>query len=223
MNWSHGTRRRGTSGEPTLSGVTFSVPAGGFRWLLGPSGAGKSSLLRLLHLESLPRAGELTILGTQVSPVPPRRAILSGLRRRIGMVHQHPRLMPGLSVADNVALPLRLIRTPESTVREEVGAILEWVGLSERAEALPGALSGGEQQRVAIARAVVPRPALILADEPTNAQEDTQALRIVGMLRELSTMGTTVIIASHNETLIRRFEAPALILSSGRLTEASGV
>lgn len=126
--------------------------------------------------------------------------------------------MPTLSISDNVALPLRLERRDEAAVADEVAAILRWVGLSERSGALPAELSGGEQQRAAIARAVIARPGVVLADEPTNALEESQSSRIVGMLREVSALGATVIVATHNDALVRRFPAPALRLERGRLT-----
>lgn len=202
--------------ETTLSALTFSVPQGGFRWLLGRSGAGKSSLLRLLHVEALAASGEVELLGTTITRTT-KRSVLARLRQRIGMVHQDYRLMPTLSVADNVALPLRLQRRHEIEVLDEVKAILDWVGLGERGAAFPAQLSGGEQQRTALARAVIARPDIVLADEPTNALEEEQANRVINMLREISAMGTTVIVATHNDALVRRFPAPELVLDQGRL------
>nr|WP_220795201.1 ATP-binding cassette domain-containing protein [Gluconacetobacter sacchari] len=195
--------------------VSFAVPQGGFRWLLGPSGAGKSSLLRLLALGARPTTGTLELLGTSIAPA--RRAALARLRRRIGVVHQDFRLLPDLPVFDNVALPLRLQRRPEDEVRDEVHAILDWVGLGSRAAARPPQLSGGEQQRVAIARAVIHRPALVLADEPTNALDEHQATRLMDLFRDLSGLGTTIVVATHNDALIRRRPAHALELAHGRL------
>ncbi|GEN62052.1 cell division ATP-binding protein FtsE [Acetobacter oeni] len=209
-------RGRQSEDLPPLAAVSFSVAQGEFRWLLGPSGAGKSSLLRLLHLESLPASGQFELLGTDVVSGT-KRSVLARLRQRIGMVHQDFRLMPTLSVADNVALPLRLQKQPEDAVASEVDAILNWVGLTARRDARPAELSGGEQQRTAVARAVITRPALILADEPTNALEDSQAIRVISMLREISAMGATVIVATHNDALVHRFPAPALRLEHGRL------
>ncbi|MFT8663546.1 cell division ATP-binding protein FtsE [Acetobacter orientalis] len=202
--------------KPVLSNLSFSVPQGGFRWLLGPSGAGKSSLLNLLHAESLPARGTLEILDQHITGNSPR-ATLMRLRQRIGMVHQNYRLMPALSVADNVALPLRLQHRPESEIEDEVYAILKWVGLGERLNVPAANLSGGEQQRTAIARAIVHRPGLILADEPTNALEEPQAHKLLDLFDELSTMGTTVIVATHNEALIRRLPRPSLYLERGHL------
>lgn len=205
-------------GKPVLSDLTFSVPQGGFRWLLGPSGAGKTSLLSLLHLESLPARGSLEIFGQSVSAQTPR-ATLMRLRHRIGMVHQNYRLMSSLSVADNVALPLRLQHRPEDEIQNEVHAILKWVGLGERMNVPAANLSGGEQQRTAIARAIVHRPGLILADEPTNALEEPQAHKLLDLFDELSSMGTTVLVATHNEALIRRLPRPSLTLERGHLVQ----
>jgi cell division transport system ATP-binding protein len=116
-----------------------------------------------------------------------------------------------------VALPLRLAGQPEGTLRGDVTEMLRWVGLGNRAEALPPELSGGEQQRVAIARAVVHRPALLVADEPTGNLDTHQARRLLALLREMNRLGTTVVVATHDEDLVARFPAPALLLQDGRL------
>ncbi|MCP9318556.1 ATP-binding cassette domain-containing protein [Acetobacter persici] len=211
-------RRERKASTQVLSNLSFSVPQGGFRWLLGPSGAGKTSLLSLLHVENLPSDGTLCLLDKDVTAHTPR-AVLVRLRQRIGMVHQDFRLMPDLSVADNVALPLRLQHRPEDEITDEVHAILKWVGLGNQLNVRASRLSGGEQQRTAIARAIVHRPGLILADEPTNALEEPQAHKLLDMFSELSSMGTTVIVATHNEALVRRLPRPALTLERGRLVQ----
>lgn len=211
-------RRERKASTPVLSNLSFSVPQGGFRWLLGPSGAGKTSLLSLLHVENLPSDGTLCLLDKDVTAHTPR-PVLVRLRQRIGMVHQDFRLMPDLSVADNVALPLRLQHRPEDEITDEVHAILKWVGLGNQLNVRASRLSGGEQQRTAIARAIVHRPGLILADEPTNALEEPQAHKLLDMFSELSSMGTTVIVATHNEALVRRLPRPALTLERGRLVQ----
>ena len=167
-----------------------------------PSGAGKTSLLRLLYLAVRPTRGRLTLLGTDVTTAP-RRA-LPPLRRRIGVVFQDFRLLPHLSAFDNVALPLRIAGRPEGQIRADVGELLRWVGLSRHLDARPAELSGGEQQRVAIARAVITRPALLLADEPTGNLDDGQAERLMQLFKEMNRIGTTVIVATHNETLVAR-------------------
>jgi cell division transport system ATP-binding protein len=208
---------RATHGVPrqVLHDLTFALPEGGFRWLLGASGAGKTSLLRLMYLAVRPTTGRLTVLGTDVGKA--RRRALPRLRRRIGVVFQDFRLLAHLSAFDNVALPLRLSGRPEGQIQADVTEMMRWVGLSQRADARPAAMSGGEQQRVAIARAVIGRPRLLLADEPTGNLDDTQAERLMQLLKEMNRLGTTVVVATHNDALVARHPAPALRLHQGRL------
>ncbi len=200
-----------------LRDISFSVPAGGFRWLLGASGAGKSSLLRVLQLAARPSAGRLELFGDTVRSS--RRRQLARLRRRMGVVFQDFRLLPELSVFDNVALPMRLNRIDEARIEADVLEMLDWLGLRRKLAARPGELSGGEQQRVAIARAVVQRPPLLLADEPTGSLDAAQADRLMELLLELNQLGSTVIVATHNDQLVQRFAAPSLRLERGRLVE----
>ena len=208
-------RDRATSGTEVLQGLSFELPDGAFRWLLGPSGAGKTSLLRLLYLAVRPTSGRLSILDTEVTTA--RRAVLPRLRRRIGVVFQDFRLLPHLSAFDNVALPLRIGGRSEGPARADVTEMLRWVGLGRHMDARPAELSGGEQQRVAIARAVVGRPSLLLADEPTGNLDDVQAERLMVLLKEMNRQGATVIVASHNETLVARHPGRSLRLEHGRL------
>ena len=198
-----------------LAGLSCAFPAGGFTWLMGPSGAGKSSLLKLLHLAVRPSAGRLDVLGTAVHAA--RRQDLPGLRRRIGVVFQDFRLLPHLDVLENVALPLRIAGRGEKQLLADATEMLRWVGLGDLMRARPEALSGGEQQRVALARAVVARPALLLADEPTSNLDEQQARRVVALLREMHRLGSTVIIATHNEALTQEHPAATLRLAGGRL------
>ncbi len=208
-----------TPGPEVLRDLSFRVPEGAFRWLLGPSGAGKTSLLRLMYLAARPSRGSLQVLGSDIGTTP-RRA-LPGLRQRIGVVFQDFRLLSHLSAFDNVALPLRLAGRGEGQIRADVTEMLRWVGLTGRTEAHPAELSGGEQQRVAIARAVIGRPALLLADEPTGNLDEAQAERLLVLFRELNRLGTTVVVATHNEHLVARQPAPALRLDHGRLVEGA--
>ena len=209
---------RSERGGTVLHELSFELPEGAFRWLLGPSGAGKTSLLRLLYLAVRPTSGRLSLFGTEITVAP--RRLLPRLRRRIGVVFQDFRLLPHLSAYDNVALPLRIAGRPEGQIRADVSEMLRWVGLAGRTEARPAALSGGEQQRVAIARAVITRPGLLLADEPTGNLDDSQAERLMHLLKELNRLGTTVVVATHNESLVTRHPAPVLQLAHGRLVKA---
>ncbi len=202
-------------GQDVLSDLSFELPAGSFHWLLGPSGAGKSSLLKLMQLAQRPSRGEMEVLGVITSRA--RRGELPALRRRIGVVFQDFRLLPHLSAFDNIALPLRIAGRAELALRADVTEMLRWVGLEPKAESLPPELSGGEQQRIAIARAVVMRPALLLADEPTGNLDAVQSRRVLSLLQEMHRMGTTVVVATHSESLVNAYPGPALRLADGRL------
>ncbi len=207
--------RPGHPGPDVLHDLSFSIPAGGFRWLLGASGAGKTSVLRLLYLANRPSRGELSILGADVADL--RRRALPALRRRIGVVFQDFRLLPHLSAYENVALPLRIAGRPEGQIRADVVEMLRWVGLARKIDTPPAELSGGEQQRVAIARAVIVRPSLLLADEPTGNLDTVQADRLMQLIGEMNRLGATVVVATHNEGLVARHPGHALRLDQGRL------
>ncbi|MDP9196399.1 MAG: cell division ATP-binding protein FtsE [Pseudomonadota bacterium] len=205
------------SGPEVLHDVTFSLPVGSFHFLTGPSGAGKSSLLKLLYMAHRPSRGLITLLGKDISRLD--RDGLAALRRKIGVVFQDFRLLEHLSAFDNVALPLRLAAQPESSIRSEVTDLLRWVGLGDHLDARPSTLSGGQKQRVAIARAIIGRPRFIMADEPTGSVDDQVGLRLLRLFEELNKLGTTVLIATHNEAMIRKFGYPRLHIESGHLTQ----
>jgi len=206
------------SGPRILRNLSFSLPAGSFHFLVGPSGAGKSSLLSLIYLGVAPDSGRIALFDRDVSTL--RRRDLPALRRRIGVVFQDFRLLEHLSVMDNVALPLRVAGRPESQLRQQAAELLTWVGLADHMDALPATLSGGQQQRVAIVRAVIARPDLLLADEPTGNVDDAIAVRLLYLFQELHKLGTTVVIATHNETLAGRFDRPQLRVADGTLRAA---
>lgn len=197
-----------------LRDINLTLPAGSFHFLTGPSGAGKSTLLKLLTLAERPVSGRLHLFGQDATTATRRE--LPGFRRRMGMVFQDFRLLDHLSAFDNVALPLRL--TGQKSYRADVEEMLAWVGLGDRMEARPSTLSGGEQQRLAIARAVVTRPDLILADEPTGSVDAVMAERLLKLFQSMNRLGTTVLIASHDQALAERSGATLLRLDSGRLT-----
>lgn len=203
------------AGPEILRDLSFSLEAGSFHFLTGASGAGKSSLLKLLYLEYRPTRGFVSIMDRDVARL--TRAELPALRRSIGVVFQDFQLLDHLTALENVALPLRMAGTPESDIAEHCADILKWVGLGEHIHARPSTLSGGQQQRIAIARSVITRPRLLLADEPTGNVDDGIASRLLYLFEEMNKLGTTVIIATHNEALIRRFPFARLHLDHGRL------
>lgn len=203
-------------GPEVFRDMSFALPAGSFHFLTGGSGAGKSTVLGLCYLALRPTRGMVTLFGHDVSRAPTR--LLPRLRRRLGVVFQDFRLIDHLSAMDNVALPLRVAGVPEPDIRRHVPELLAWVGLADHLDARPPTLSGGQKQRVAIARAVINRPDLLLADEPTGNVDDRIAMRLLHLFEELNKLGTTVLIATHNEQLVRRFAHPCLQLEHGALT-----
>ncbi len=202
-------------GPEVLHDVSFGLKAGSFHFLTGASGAGKSSLLKLMYLGHRPSRGLIHLFGNDVATVGRRE--LPAIRCRIGVVFQEFRLIDHLSAVENVALPLRVAGAREERVREHVADLLRWVGLADQLDSRPSTLSGGEQQRVAIARAVIARPELLLADEPTGNVDDEIAMRLLYLLEELNKIGTTVVIATHNEALVSKFDHPRLELEGGEL------
>jgi cell division transport system ATP-binding protein len=205
------------NGPEILRDLTFSIDPGSFHFLTGPSGAGKTSLLRLLLLALKPSRGTVTMFGEDVSDLTQDR--LLQMRRHIGIVFQEFRLLDHLTTYENVALPLRVLGQPESEYRPNVTELLEWVGLGERMDAPPSLLSGGEKQRAAIARAVIARPKVLLADEPTGNVDPELSSRLVHLFAELNrTLGTTIILATHELPLLDKFDYPRMLLTKGELT-----
>ena len=212
--------RYGTGAE-VLRDLDFRLSHGGFYFLTGPSGAGKTSLLKLLYLAQRPTRGRLNLFGQELADAP--RETLPAYRRRIGVVFQDFRLVRHLSAFDNVALPLRLAGHDEAAVEGPVREMLAWVGLADRASARPPTLSGGEQQRVAIARAVIGQPDLLIADEPTGNVDAAMAQRILHLLTAMNRLGTTVIVATHDLSLIAATPGAQLIrLENGHLIDPTG-
>jgi cell division transport system ATP-binding protein len=202
-------------GPEVLHDVSFGLKAGSFHFLTGVSGAGKSSLLKMMYLAHRPSRGLIHLFGHDIATMGRRE--MPAVRRRIGVVFQDFRLIEHLSAVENVALPLRVAGAREDTVREHVADLLRWVGLEDQLDQRPSTLSGGQQQRVAIARAVITRPELLLADEPTGNVDDDIAMRLLYLLEELNKIGTTVVIATHNEALVSKFDHPRLELTGGQL------
>lgn len=212
--------RYGTGAE-VLRDLDFRLSKGAFYFLTGPSGAGKTSLLKLLYLAQRPSRGRISLFGEELSDQP--REAMPLLRRRIGVVYQDFRLIPHLSAFDNVALPLRIAGASEREIDGPVREMLAWVGLSDRASARPATLSGGEQQRVAIARAVIAQPELLVADEPTGNVDSEMAQRIMFLLGALNSLGTTILVATHDLALVAATPGAHLMrLDSGQVVDPTG-
>lgn len=207
-------------GPEILSDVDFALEPGSFHFLSGPSGAGKTSLMSLLYLGRKPTRGMITMFGQKTGSL--SRPQLAAQRQRIGVVFQDFRLLNHMSAFDNVALPLRISGKNEKEISGNVNELLDWVGLGNSKHALPSTLSGGEQQRIAIARAVITRPRLLLADEPTGNLDDEIGMRLMNLFDQLNKMGTTIVIATHNQAMMDHFGHTRLVLDQGRLTIESG-
>jgi cell division transport system ATP-binding protein len=210
VSYSYGDR-------PLLSGLSLSLAAGSFHFLTGPSGSGKTTFLRLCTMELAPAEGRVEVMGTDTRDLD--RDPLAKLRQRIGVVKQDCQFLDHLSVSENVAMPLMVAgRDPEHD-RDNVAELLSWVGLTDHANALPPQLSGGERQRAALARAVILSPDLVLADEPTGNVDWEMANRLLSLLVELNRMGKTIVVATHDLSLIRaaksQVQARVLRLAGG--------
>jgi cell division transport system ATP-binding protein len=201
-----------------LRNLSLTIPTGEMAFLTGHSGAGKSTLLRLLLLLDRPTGGEIRIQGDRTSQIMGRA--VAPYRRRFGIVFQEHQLLFDRTVYDNVALPLEIAGfSPRDTARR-VRAALDKVGLLARERAYPASLSGGEQQRVGIARAVVARPEFLVADEPTGNLDPRLSLEIMSLFEAFNQVGVTVLVATHDMSLISRFRHRVITLESGYLAEA---
>jgi len=204
------------NGDEVLKDLNFTLEPGSFHFLTGASGAGKTSLLKLLYLSRKPSRGTIEFFDTNITNE--TRMNMPKLRRRIGIVFQDFRLFDHLTAFENVALPMRIQGAKEKLIKEHVSELLSWVGLDARMHARPPFLSGGEQQRVAIARAVIAQPDLLLADEPTGNVDPEMGERIMHLFAELNKQGTTTVIATHDEGLVKTIGAPVLHLHNGSLS-----
>ena len=206
---------RYSTGPEVLHDVNFELEEGTFHFLTGSSGAGKTSLMKLLYLGQKPTRGIISMFGRDMSTIP--RKTIPEIRRQIGVVFQDFRLLNHLSAFDNVALPLRVSNTPEADIKKNVTELMRWVGLGDKTNSRPPTLSGGEQQRIAIARAVINRPKLLLADEPTGNIDANIGVQLLSLFEELNRHGTTVLIATHDEDIVRQFQHPQMRLERGTL------
>lgn len=200
IRFEHVSKEYPRSGR-ALDDVSFQLGKGEFAFVTGHSGAGKSTVLRLIHMEEQPSAGEVRVSGYLAGRT--RRRDVAILRRKIGYVFQDFRLLENRTAAENVAFALEVTGAKKAVVRGKVGRLLARVGLASKAESLPSELSGGEQQRVAIARALANDPVLLLADEPTGNLDARATRGVFDLVREINAAGTAVLFATHDAELVR--------------------
>ncbi len=198
-----------------LKDVNMMIDKGEFVFLTGASGAGKSTLLKLLFLEEMPTKGQILIKNKNISRL--KHNSIPYLRRNIGVVFQDFKLINSKTVFENIAISLEILNLPKKIIKTRVNAMLKAVSLEHRKDYFPLNLSGGEQQRVAIARALINSPAILLADEPTGNLDPVIALEIMALFEKANNNGTTVIIATHDDSMIKKYKKRVLNIKDGRL------
>ena len=202
-----------TVGNTALQGVSMLIEDGEFVFLVGPSGSGKSTILKLITGELKPTSGSVHVNGYSLERI--RRREVPYLRRTVGVVFQDFRLIDSKTVYDNIAFAMRVIGAREREIRERVPYVLELVGLDTKSRRHPSELSGGEQQRLAIARALVNNPSTIIADEPTGNLDPARSLEIMTLLQEINNLGTTVLVVTHEMSLVEQFDKRVISIDDG--------
>jgi cell division transport system ATP-binding protein len=203
------------NGTIALQDVSLHIPDSEFVFVIGPSGAGKSTLLKLLIREETPSSGKLLVDDLDLGKMSFNK--LPQLRRRVGLIFQDFKLLPSLTVWDNIAFALLTRGTPRKEIHHTVSVALEMVGLSDKAANYPHQLSGGEAQRVAVARAVVGKPPVLLADEPTGNLDGKAAWEVMQILQKINDSGTTVIMATHNADIVRTLPHRVVTIERGKV------
>jgi cell division transport system ATP-binding protein len=206
-----------------LRNISVDITKGEFVFLVGSSGSGKSTFMRLLLKEEQPNEGAIWVAGKNIGELSNHKVPF--LRRNIGCIFQDFKLLPSKSVYDNVAFALEVIGRPKSLIQSQVPQVLELVGLTKKADNLPGELSGGEQQRVSIARAFVNRPMILLADEPTGNLDPNTSVGIMRLLDRINRTGTTIVMATHDQGIVDSMRRRVVELDRGTLIrdQARGV
>ncbi len=202
-------------GNEALHDVDLHIKRGEFVFVLGPSGAGKSTFLKLILREESPTRGHVWVDGVDLADLKEKQ--IPYLRRKIGVVFQDFRLIPTMTVYDNVAFALRVTDVSEDRIRERVPIVLKLVGLTHKADAYPPTLSGGEQQRVAVGRALAHSPELLIADEPTGNVDPAMSLEMMKLLVAANNVGTTVVVVTHEQDMARRMGKRIILLEEGRV------
>jgi cell division transport system ATP-binding protein len=210
-----GVSKRYSSGDIGLDGVSFAIEPGEFVFLVGASGSGKSTTMRLLIKETEATGGEITVAGRDLSAISRKR--VPYYRRNLGVVFQDYKLLPNRTVYENVAYALQVTGGTRREIREKVPDILRLTGLSLKLHSYPDQLSGGEQQRVSVARAFVNHPPLLLADEPTGNLDPETSIGIMQLLYRINRTGTTVVVATHDVTMVDRMRRRVIELQRGRV------
>ncbi|SEN66434.1 cell division ATP-binding protein FtsE [Paenibacillus sp. OV219] len=202
-------------GTHALRGVSVRIDRNEFVYLVGPSGAGKSTFMKLIYREEIPTKGQISVNGFNIGKLKPRK--IPYVRRNIGVIFQDYRLLPKMTVYENIAFAMEVIEAPRRIIKKRTMEVLELVGLRGKHASLPQQLSGGEQQRVAIARAIVNNPAVIVADEPTGNLDPETSWGIMNLLEEINFRGTTIIMATHNKEIVNTLRKRVIAIENGMI------
>ena len=208
------------NGTVALKDINLTIQKGEFVFIVGASGAGKSTFLKLIIREEVPNAGEITINGFKLSSM--KKKNVPYFRRTMGIVFQDFRLIPKMTVFDNVAFAMRVSGATTRQIRKRVPYVLSQVGLTDKAHCLPKELSGGEQQRVGLARALVNNPDLLVADEPTGNIDPQLSFEIIELLNEINRKGTTILMVTHERDLANWFDRRTIEIRDGSIVSDSG-
>lgn len=203
------------NGVVAVNGISVDIKQGEFVFVVGPSGAGKSTFIKLMYREEVPTSGEVIINGVNISKL--KRREVPHFRRHIGVVFQDFKLLPKLTVYENVAFAMEVIEEQPKQIRKRVMEVLELVGLKHKVRMFPNELSGGEQQRVSIARSIVNRPKVVIADEPTGNLDPETSWDIMRIFEQINTMGTTVVMATHNREIVDRMRKRVIAIEGGMI------
>ena len=198
-----------------IAGLTVNIKQGEFVYVVGPSGAGKSTFIKMMYREEKPSTGSINVNGLTIETLAERD--VPYFRRQLGVIFQDFKLLPKLTVYENVSFALEVIEEGPDAIRERVTEVLGLVGLEDRADALPSELSGGEQQRVAIARAIVNRPKVVIADEPTGNLDIETALDIMKIFTRINERGTTIVMATHNADIVNTIRHRVIAIEGGKI------
>ncbi len=210
-----GVNKQYKNGVTAIYDLDLTIEKGDFVFIIGSTGCGKSTLIKMLYREEKPTSGKIIVGGLDVAKL--RNGKVYKLRRKIGVVFQDFKLLPKLTVYENVAFALEVFGLPKSEIHEKVLKVLDLVGLKNKAKHYPTELSGGEQQRVAIARAIVNGPKLLICDEPTGNLDETTSMEIMKVLDEINKLGTTIIMVTHDTNIVSLMKKRVILLDAGRI------
>ncbi len=205
------------NGVNAVYNMNLSIKKGEFVFVIGASGSGKSTLIKMLYREEKPTKGEIMVGGINVAKV--KNSKVYKLRRKIGIVFQDYKLLPKLTVYENVAFALEIYGLPTDEVKKKVLKALDLVGLKSKVKSYPDQLSGGEQQRVAIARAIVNSPKLLICDEPTGNLDPDTSLEVMKVIEKINDLGTTIVMATHDREMVDKMKKRVVLLEKGKLVK----